>query len=697
MNSTDIANGVQHSGGVHLLAEVFGTWIYHIFNLSAPAGGTPETAITVFGSVLVLGGGAMLLMILMYTAFAGLIKTGQEGVLFGRQWDAPWIMLRTAAAAILLVPVTIGGASGITLGQAAVIKLAMAASSVTDHIWGEVGAAVITGHLDGHLKTIDQVNPDLASFEATSVNSFRKIIEGGRCTETHVILDGVADIVPDADPSVMIPGVIAEEKKCGVKPFPFDPQTVTVTPSSSDLSYDKPDLLNFETPQIDTSHYVSAMNGNIQQAIEKSDMAAWDEGLAIGKAQWGDQRLWTTRRITATEQRYAAEEGSKLRDYVARQTATAQQAIAKYAGQQWAETAQNNGGWIDAAADYQSIVVASDAASNAIATLSSSINKTTGDGPPQQDCSGLIHEIGCLAHDMTHPREAPATFMSGLETRLGLTSLVPSHADPMAIIESVGNKFSAASVYVTGIGLIPGLSTLGKIGLWLGGIGIILAVIIPAIPTVYFLTGVFRWLIYVIEAYLVQPFWDAAWAAPEGKQHMSTLAANGYNALLCLALYPVLLIGGFLAAITMEGVALQVVTNWVFSSMGKLVEGTGSSLLAGGEGVATGTAVGHGVSAVLTLPAILPDLIGWVLVWIGVSWIVLSMIFNMIHTLPNNLLNWLSVHEPGVSVFGKGEGGQAHSFVWAQFQKGSHGVGNWMAGRKGGGRGKSTLKDQVKQ
>jgi len=162
-------------------------------------------------------------------------------------------------------------------------------------------------------------------------------------------------------------------------------------------------------------------------------------------------------------------------------------------------------------------------------------------------------------------------------------------------------------------------------------VGVFLGDILPSLPWVYFLFGTIAWLVHVTEMFVSAQLWVAAHAAPEGSNHTSNLAAKGYNNMLYVMLYPVLSIGGFVAAMSI---------NWIGMYMlNQLIGQQFMNQLGGGLGLLT-----HGIGT----------LVGFAFLYLACAWIIVNTSFNLITAFPRTILNWLSTAEPGHNAFDNG-------------------------------------------
>jgi conjugal transfer/type IV secretion protein DotA/TraY len=215
--------------------------------------------------------------------------------------------------------------------------------------------------------------------------------------------------------------------------------------------------------------------------------------------------------------------------------------------------------------------------------------------------------------------------------------------DPLVASSNIGHGLVALSVGGKIASMLPGVKKATKASGMDGAIntvltilfivGVFLGDILPSLPWVYFLFGTIAWLVHVTEMFVSAPLWIAAHAAPEGNAHTSNLASKGYNNMLYVMLYPVLSIGGFVAAMSI---------NWIGMYMlNQLIGEQFANQLGGGLGLLT-----HGLGT----------LVGFAFLYLACAWILVNTSFNLIQSFPRTILNWLSTAPAGGNAYDEGGG-----------------------------------------
>jgi len=152
--------------------------------------------------------------------------------------------------------------------------------------------------------------------------------------------------------------------------------------------------------------------------------------------------------------------------------------------------------------------------------------------------------------------------------------------------------------------------------------GIILGVILPNLPWIFFLFAIISWLIYVAEMFIAAPFWVVANALPEGDTFLSNVAKKGINNVMFIALFPVLAIGGLVASLSVSWIGISLLNHFAYLAF-KSMEGW-------------------------TLPF---DIVGIVLIYVVLAWMIMMNSLSLIQVFPRTILNWLSLSQPGLNQF----------------------------------------------
>ncbi len=163
--------------------------------------------------------------------------------------------------------------------------------------------------------------------------------------------------------------------------------------------------------------------------------------------------------------------------------------------------------------------------------------------------------------------------------------------------------------------------TLSVMVISLFGLGIMLAVYMPLIPWVTWMTSVVNWFVLVIEAIIVAPIWATAHIAPDGHDVVGR-AAQGYSLLFSVIFRPALMIFGFYAGFLLT----EPVSALINSSFMTIVSGTQAGSMSG-----------------------MIVIIGYTCVYVSISITVTHLCYSLIHWVPDNCLRWIASATSGLT------------------------------------------------
>lgn len=102
------------------------------------------------------------LIIVYYMIVGGAINTASEGEVLGKQWNTPWLMLRTSLGFALITPLKVVGGMTMSFSQVAVIWLLMTGSNAASVLWTYIiteitqGTEIVSPNIElGASKTAD--------------------------------------------------------------------------------------------------------------------------------------------------------------------------------------------------------------------------------------------------------------------------------------------------------------------------------------------------------------------------------------------------------------------------------------------------------------------------------------------------------------------------------------------------------------
>lgn len=641
MNYHSIIGNIPQSGSTQLLAMLFGGEVYNIFG-QGDFQGPQETMLTLFGSIIAHSGVIvwMYVAIVGYFFYSGLVNKSQNGEFMLRSWNGFWPWIRMTFGLTAIVPSL--SMHNLVAIQALVLAVALMASSVADLTWKKVldmsakygltAQHVLTPTIDPS-KTDAYLN-DAFKYSACLANKLKY-----NNTDDHTRLSDIDPI----NPGNTVQGeVIATH--CGGAKFLSFLQTARLQapPEPPDLTPPPgADLISGET-QAKYNQYQSAQFNYLENQtvidfirnrvwpfyVDNMDLLGQAQVPAALATQW--QGILTDFHQTLKDKIQSALLSDKgmAADVFSDQ-------VSKY-------------GWISAANYYKQLANEQQIINGQIsAGLQNSPNFV--DLDQQKDLTSAdsmtrfhVAKAESWAGKVGDTMESGAT--KYLLDPLGINFLkMGNGTDPFLAMTNFGQKLEGISEVFIALRQAPKLlNWVPVVGHWLsgavsgmltGGImdfmllvltvcGIILGVILPNLPWIFFLFAILSWLIYVAEMFIAAPFWVVANALPEGDTFLSNVAKKGINNVMFIALFPVLAIGGLVASLSISWIGISLLNHLAYLAF-KGMEGW-------------------------TLPF---DILGIVLIYVVLAWMIMMNSLSLIQVFPRTILNWLSLSQPGLNQF----------------------------------------------
>ena len=170
--------------------------------------------------------------------------------------------------------------------------------------------------------------------------------------------------------------------------------------------------------------------------------------------------------------------------------------------------------------------------------------------------------------------------------------------------------------------------------------GFMMAYYLPALPFLIWIGAVLGWLISVIEAVIIAPLWGAMHLHPEGSKYTGKGQA-GYSLLMSLALRPTLMIIGLIASLVIVQV-FGMFVNYIFAI-----------------GMNVSLQPSDAVSSDIT-----PSKLMYILALYGIYMIfmmnMITKMFNIMTTLPDQILKWIGGSNGNLSEYGAIGGDQTY-------------------------------------
>lgn len=149
---------------------------------------------------------------------------------------------------------------------------------------------------------------------------------------------------------------------------------------------------------------------------------------------------------------------------------------------------------------------------------------------------------------------------------------------------------------------------------FLMGFGVTLAVWVPMIPFVTWMTSCVNWFILFIEAILAAPIFAAAHVHPGGDE-VTGKGSGGYMFILSLVMRPILMLFGLIVGMKLTDPITKMI-NTAFMS------------------VVSGIQMGSVTGPIMFL--------GFVAVYVSISLTVVHLCYSLIHWIPDNVLRWIN-------------------------------------------------------
>lgn len=550
--------------------------------------GTSDDGIGAGGNSTVIGGmmgvfnSAVLLLAMFFVAFTtvkGTMDSAHSGVLLGKEMSQIWVPIRTVGGSGMLLPL----ASGYSLIQMTVLWLAMQGVGVADAVWT---AAMTQFAANGTLGRVSV--PDARPLAA---NIFRSQVCAGAMNKQF------ADTGRATRITLMMPS----------------PQALPNGDLVTTWSWGSPDYVNpavcgslswqQSSQAALTADATRAAATPILQAQAVAVKAMIDELLPVA------QKVVSWQRPAPGTLDIAAKH---FEDSIAVAAKAAVDASPDVAREAFIEKAKT-GGWILAGSWFNDMIRLNDTIQSAANTVPVSSAVRIEDLEVSETLQGYRDAVAFTDEYLKDRGNAPRTnYQAGVEDSKSIRSaddvwrllsvpamsamdaitqrIAGANTSPLMQLRAIGDDIIDAGVVIKAamftiagfagsrasdltignvfniseaLRTISGTVEWGSSSLW--AIGAVLAFYLPAVPTIWWLTSVIRWLASVAESVLAAPLMAAMHLHPGGDDVVGR-AGPGYMMLVALVLQPVLLVIGFVLAALMTYPAGQLV-NMLFLGM----------------------------------------------------------------------------------------------------------------------------------
>lgn len=590
---------------VDMLSQVFGPIVDGLKVASgqgAQALGSDGNGQTIIGAMMGVFNNAVLFLGMLFvltTTVRGTVDSAHSGELLGKKMSEIWVPIRTVAGTALLLPL----ASGFSLLQMGVLWLALQGVGVASSMWG-----VAMDHLAAN-GTLGYVNlPDARPLAANILRSeicMAAMNKQYTDTESQTRIEFAATSIPVAfgtapdrnSQQYMTESYIdkgyawrATDRKlnpnvCGSISFSDTPQSKDLSSSLrgpllaahsqavramiDELRPVAAKIVSFQTPpagaiDLAVTHYKTTLQAAANQAIAATPEAAKSDFIAYARdAGWVAAGAWWSSL-------------TRLNDAV--QSAVNALPVSQASSIEELET-------------KETLIAYKDSMTVAEQYLKDRA------GAPRAEATADIKIRS--ADDVWRLLSVPA--MAGIDT---LTQRIAgANTSPVTQLRSIGNDvvsigiaiksamFVAAGLlggkdleWTVGLGfnVLEALKTLTGTVEWLSNslwvIGAMLAYYLPAVPVIWWVMSVVRWLVSVAEAVLAAPVMAAMMIHPDSDDVVGK-SGPGFMLILAMVLQPALLLFALVLAILMTYPGAALVNQLFLQIVSGTVGNTGVGLV----------------------------------------------------------------------------------------------------------------------
>lgn len=624
------------------------------------------------GGVLAFGG-----LLATYTIVVGTMSTAHDGQALGKKWSSVWVPIRTVLGVALIVPIK-NGFCGI---QLIIVWLALQGIALADSAWD----AYSKDPLQGATYAAPALEPGLKPI-------FIAAMQAGACQ--YSLQQYVNKIQTQGSSAAASATALNSGSNISV----LNPQGMTVTGGS----YSTGVMYNFgfsasSGAQVTNAAAIcgsfslpgSSSNTGTSSSTEKPETAGdLVQMESLKEAVFNAQATALKDLLqTGSDLGYQiASTNSTDIDSVASQMKTA---LANYSNTVSTETSNSfssilsddgvsdmqKDGFISAGAWFYRIVKAQQAVTEQVSTLplhqtfltNSSVNQFNDKiGANIEKVMKVGNEAKKQTTNLSESGDDVNSWVNYFINRVNFSSFYSRMTEnPLYAATNFGlNMISGAGYAVTAIvaATVGGSLLAGNIAGKMGGAdtallalstffapllaiittsillpGIYLAVYLPMIPFIIWTGTVIGWLVLVVEALFAGPLWAMAHMAPDADGLVGR-QGQGYMLIMSLILRPVLMVIGFVAAISMlKPAALFVNYFYAFAAAGSNAGGISGFV--------------QTIGSVIVYCMLLNNLV--------------KKILSMIHALPDAILQWIGGAGSNVlGKYGQGvEGGTSNAFM----------------------------------
>ena len=650
------------------------------------------------GGVLAFGG-----LLATYTIVVGTMSTAHDGQALGKKWSSVWVPIRTVLGVALIVPIK-NGFCGI---QLIIVWLALQGIALADSAWD----AFAKNPLQGASYSAPALEPALKPL-------FIQAMQSGACQyaiQQYINKIQTQGSTSSASATTMNSGSITS----------INPQDIQTTGGS----YSTGVIYSFGFSASSGAQVANApalcgaytLPGGTGESVISSAFQPATAGNLVNMATLKEtifniqsSAVKTFLQAAANAGYQAASSNNVDVDSIASQMNTAASnyanTVSAQASDAFSTVLDSDGvadmqkdGFISAGAWFYRIVRAQQAVTEQVSTIpvgNNFIASTTllGFNDKIQPIMEKIEKIGNVAKNKTTTLSEDGANAEGMintfiNSSLSGTDFERMTENPLYAATNMGlNMIAGAGLAITAIiagavtGSIIAGNGIGKLGgtdtaaivismflspllsIAAGSIllpGIYLAIYLPMIPFIIWTGTVIGWLVLVVEALFAGPLWAMAHMAPDADGLVGR-QGQGYMLIMSLILRPVLMVIGFIAAISMlKPAALFVNYFYAFT-------------VHGSNGGIAGFV--QSIGSIIVYCMLLNNLV--------------KKILSMIHALPDAILQWIG--GAGGNVLGQ-YGGGVEGQTGSSFASGFLGGAAGSAMTRGINKGASQTKERLRR
>jgi conjugal transfer/type IV secretion protein DotA/TraY len=605
--------------GIGMLRKVFGSVVD---NPLSPGAGAGETALgSVFGvinmSLLALGS-----IFLSYNVVVGIAQTAQDGEFMGKRFSSLWVPIRLGLGVVSLVPVYKGWA---------ICQLLMLGAAVSGVGIGNLATSAVSKYVDTNYGTVTNT-PAIPSNEkmvrdlyfihlcVSSVNS----ADAGAMKETtskdSVLygrggLDstcGKVQLPTSKNPAAARASLNAFQMLDGTVGAHTDQLLEDMKASYNQVAGAKAPLPNL-TRDADivgyTIQYQDTLRSNLRSALNTTTHIKNDLSN-IGFTGLG---IFYSKLSSASD---SINESAQTQAVVSKPAPTIESIVGVgVVGDEYARAVEYIEGHetkiestlASLKVPPSELAILSEFNSKALKNIPDSCNGNPGSaGAGQSILFDAINATGCESNTLDRMKQTGDWLSMTGWLGIGLASTAQ------------GVVAAAGSIPIVGAGIAGGVGVFINIFLTLMEtmtfFSSMLSTYLPLLPYVAWLGAIISWLTVVIEGVVAAPLWAFAHLDTEG-EGMGQKAQHGYLFILNVLFRPVLMVVGFLSSI----IVIDVVGKFFFSTYTMAVSESSAGSFTG-----------------------LVAMIIYVAAFFTISVMIVNTSINLVHLIPDMVLNWIS-------------------------------------------------------